>query len=515
MKPIVLTQLSFEGVRDSLDPSTAEPRKAQQLQNCYPVDRFLGAAVVGRPGFQQSGGTLVAGKSIQGIVQYSKLDATETTVAFVNGLMYKFNWSTRVWTNVALGGGAALSTTAKIDAITFANVLVVSDGVNTPFQWDGTTFTVLANCPVLYGPPTVYYAKLMGVTAANHTQFTWSQENDPTTGYTSGGFNNAWILGQTRQDAINRLIGTNAALYYFRERSCGYISGAVTTDFVSAGTREGVSETVGTKSPRAVVLYEQGLYFLSADGQPYVIQVGGGLHPLWADLRETVATFTRASLPSALGVADPLTQMVLLGVVDTNQDNPSLYIAIDTRTGLIGGLWDGFQSTAMAMTKDANLVPRIMHGTKNGAVYDHGDPAGSLWNDGNSTADGGTLAITHTVKGSPQGYDLQMEKIFDRVDISVRLQTNLTGVQIDYETPRGISTAQTLNFTGTFAEWDVAIWDTDLWPSDELEHHFALGWDGRGRWASTRIRHGYGTERFGLLGWTIIALPDGPDPGIP
>ena len=31
-KPIVLTQLSFSGVRDSLDPSTADPRKAVTLQ---------------------------------------------------------------------------------------------------------------------------------------------------------------------------------------------------------------------------------------------------------------------------------------------------------------------------------------------------------------------------------------------------------------------------------------------------------------------------------------------------
>jgi hypothetical protein len=237
--------------------------------------------------------------------------------------------------------------------------------------------------------------------------------------------------------------------------------------------------------------------------------------PLWADLRETLSTVPRSSLPDAMGVGDPLTQMVLLGYVEVNQGEVTQLIAIDTRTNLIGGVWDGFSPTALALVKDDNLVPRIMHGTENGYVYDHGDPNGTLWQDENATLDGGTLAINHVVKGTPLGFDLKGEKVFDRIDISQRLTTDMTTVQVDYETPRGLSTAQSLDFSADFAQWDTAIWDTDLWPSDELEQHFSLGWNGRGRWVMPRMRHANGAERFGLLGWTVTAYSDAADPEIP
>jgi hypothetical protein len=502
-------------MRDSLDPSTADPRKAFLLANVYPSDPREAAATVGRPGFQQSGDVLTAHK-VQGIAQYTKLDGTEITLAFVNGGMYRFTWTTRTWSNVVLVG-VTLSTTNPVYGVNFANTLVVSDGVNTPFTWDGTTFVSLTNAPVFYGKPTVYYAKLFGIQASDRTTMMWSEENDPTTGYASGGFNNAWQLGQTDQEALTALVGTNDALFYFRARSSGYISGAVNTDFVSSGTREGVDETIGTVSPGAVVYYERKVYFLSADGRPYAIILGGGLQPLWQDLRETLATVARDALSLSLGVADPLTEMVLLGIPVQAQTAPETFAAIDTRTQFIGGLWNGFQPTALALVKDDNLVPRIMHGTVNGYVYDHGDPDGTLWQDANSTADGGTLPIQHAVQGTPLGFDLKYEKVFDRIDISERLTTDLTTVQVDYETPRGISTAQSLNFSaaGTFAQWDIAVWDVDFWAPDELERHFSLGLSGRGRWIMLRIRHSYGTERFGLVGWQVTSFMDAADPGIP
>lgn len=550
IRPVRLTQLSFTGMRDSLDPSTADARKALLMQNVYPSDASEGASTVGRPGFQQSGSTLNSGFSVQGIGQYSKLDGTETTVGFCGGQMFTFNWTSRVWTNVPLGGGAALSTTAAIDTVNFANVLIVSDGVNTPFQWDGTTFTVLSNAPVWFGPPTVYYGRLFAVKASDHTTIDWSEANQPNTGYEAGGFNNSWTLGQTQQDAIYRLVGTNAALYYWRQRSTGVITGAVTATFSSDGTKDGISETIGSTAPRSFVVYNQAIYFLSADGRPHALAVGGGLkEDLWTDLRETLVTVNRSLLPSSVAVGDPLTQMALVSFVAGSQITPQQYAAIDTRTNLIGGLWSGFSATAMALVKDDQLIPRIMHGTSNGNVYDHGDPNGSLWDDENATIDGGTLAIAHAVTGTPLGYDLQYDKIFDRIDLSMRLQTNLTEVSFDYTTPYGTSPqaytltdsltwdktgvtwddldptwdatlvrggAQEMNFTSSVgAQWDSAVWDTDFWPADELEMHFAFGLAGRGRWITPRIQHAFGTERFGLEGWVVTAFPDADDPAIP
>jgi len=117
----------------------------------------------------------------------------------------------------------------------------------------------------------------------------------------------------------------------------------------------------------------------------------------------------------------------------------------------------------------------------------------------------------------------------------------LSDVTVTYETPRGLqattsaglaplcsSTTPTVDsttplvdtsglfqFAGISALWDVAVWDVDTWSLDKLEQHFAIGWAGRGRWIVPKIRHSYGNERFGVEGWTVTALPETTDPGIP
>ena len=90
----------------------------------------------------------------------------------MGGKFYTYNWGTDVFTEVVTAANfttasITLSSTAKCYAVTMADKMVVTDGVNTPWMWDGTTgasgLTKLTNCPVLYGRPTVYYAKLFGI----------------------------------------------------------------------------------------------------------------------------------------------------------------------------------------------------------------------------------------------------------------------------------------------------------------------------------------------------------------
>lgn len=508
-----LVQLSFTGMRDSLDPSTADPRRALLLANVYPVDTHLGAAVVGRPGFQTMGAQGGSGgaRRVQKIYQFTKLNGTEYTVRFVGGKMYTFDWALRTWSEVALVG-VSLSTTEKVRCVTFANTLVVSDGVNRPWTWDGTTFTDLTNAPVAYGAPTVYYAKLFFIKNTERNTIVWSEEADATTGYEASGFNNAWTLGQTDQEAIVAIQGTNEALYYWRARSAGAISGAVNADFVNSGTRENVSNNIGTASPDGIVIHEQAIYFLSADGYPYKLQIGGSLVPLWADVRETLSGFPRDSLSKVVTANYLPTQHVVIGIPESGATYSSRYLAIDTRTDLIGGLWSGFTSAALDVVKDEDGIPVMCHGSENGYTYDHGNPDGILWQDENHADDGGTLPIQHTVTGTPMGYELDGEKTFDRIDLTMRMLTDMTSCQLDYETPNGTSTAQSVSFESNFAQWDVAEWDDDSWSAIALERHFAVGWNGQGRWNRPRLRHAFGTERFGLIGWKVTAIPDAPEP---
>lgn len=513
-------------MRDSLDPFSADPSLAFLLQNVYPTDPARASAVVGRPGFQKAGSQLGSGGVGQLVYQFTKLAGTEYTVAIVGGKFYTFNWGTRVWTEVVTAANFAtatitLSSTAKCYAVTMADVMVISDGVNTPWQWDGTSgatgLTKLTNCPVLFGQPTVYYAKLFGIKNTERSTMVWSEENDPTIGYEAGGYNNAWTLGQTDQEPLYALVGTNGALYYFRARSTGVISGAVNTDFTTSGVHDSVSGVVGTQSPDATVYYEGRVYFLDANFNPYVIVPGSGVESLWGDVRETIIGLDRAYVGVAVGVYDASTKLVILSVVEVGQTIPSLQIVIDPDQGAgqIVALWRGFTFNAMQTVKNATGQPLLLHLSSDGYAYDHGLPDGSLWSDG---LNAGTVAITHIIEPSPVGADVAIEKRFDRLDMTLRTPTDITGVTINYETSRGLSVATTQNapsVSGGYARWDVAIWDTDLWSQASTDRHMAIGLNGFGRWMRPILSHATLGEQFGFAACRITAYPLNIDPSTP
>lgn len=497
-----LCQLVFKGMRDSEDPQTENPEYARLIQNAYPIDSGLGARVIGRPGFAQIGAQLGTGSTrrVQGFYQFTKLAGTEYTICIAGGKFYTLNWTTSTWTEDT-PAAATISTTAICYFVTIGDKVVISDGVNTPWTWDGADDAVLTNCPVLYGQPTVYYAKLFGIKNTERSTIVWSIENDPTTGYEAGGYNNAWTLGQTDQDPLFGIRGTNEALYYWRERSIGSIRGAVDADFVNSGTREGVSQTVGTKSPDGIVVGPDDFYFMDADGKPRSLSIGGGRldDTTWRHLRETIPDFDETQLGDSRAVYDQHTNLVLLGCVLDSSTECDRYIAIDVSSGEIAGIWLGWTSTSMGVLKNASSVPVILHGTNNGNVYLHGLPTGSTWNDVSAAADGGTAAISHKVTGSHLGSHMYLEKKFLRWDVSVWAETDMA-LTLTYQTQRGTPTAQTKTV------------DLSSFP---VEYHIAVGLNGEGRWIMPSIAHANGSERFGLERWCVRAVVYGEEPDIP
>jgi len=495
-------QHAFRGMRDSEDPQTADPTFAKLIQNAYPLNSATGARVVGRPGFVQAGAQLGASETrrVQGIGQYTKLDGTEYTVCVVGGKFYKYTWGTTTWTEVTLEN-ATVSTTAPVYFVTMADVLVVSDGVNKPWTWNGTTDTELTNAPVLYGQPTVYYAKLFGIKNIERSTIVWSEEADPTEGYEAGGYNNAWTLGQTDQDRLTAVLGTNEALFYWRPRSLGAIRGMVDVDFVNSGTREGVSATVGTASPGGVVVGGDDVYFMDADNRVHSLSLSGGRLDtnVWKSLRETRAGWDATKADKSLAVYDPQTNLALVGAVASGGTECNRYVAVDIASGEIAGIWQGWTSTALGVVKNASGQPVVMHGTANGYVYVHGLPDGSVWNDQSSTADGGTAAIAHVVTGAFLGAHMYQAKKFVRWDVNLYLETAAT-LAFSYKTSRGTPTAQNKSVTAS------------VYPR---EHHASVGLLGDGRWILPTITHQSGSERFGLNRWCVTSVLYGAEPEIP
>lgn len=500
-KMATLTQLPFIGMRDSKDPQSAHPQKAYLLQNCYPLDVENGGAVIGRPGFDLTENTQLGGAGArlpQRFYQFTRYNSSseefdEYTIAFVGAKMYTYDWSGGTWSEVTLTG-VSLTATAKVYCTTFLDELVVNpnDGTNKSFTWDGTTFTSLTNAPLMSGPIVVHYAKLFGIKYAERSTIVWSEEADPTTGYEAGGFNNAWTLGTTAQGDIYCLYATNEALYYWRESSIGAIYGQVNANFSTTGVREAVSEDVGSKSPDAIVGRGGRIYFPDRDGRPYVLRTGLGETAIYQDAAETIAGLDVSNI---VGVAKD--DLVLFGY--TNSSKLLVYYDQPGVEPLLAGVYQGFDFEQMDVVKNGDGDTTILHAEDDdGYVYYHGQPDGSIWEDGLQAGD---QAITHVVEGFPLGFDTKNEKYFDRVDLSLRNTTDgISGLTLGYTTPVG---------TGSVSPSDLAAA-----AADGTEAHRAAAIAAHGRWCRIKLTHATSGERFGVEGWSVEAYHETSAPAV-
>jgi hypothetical protein len=517
-KPLAYEVGPWRGVRDIVDPTVARRDVAYAAQNMYPESAELGGGWVGRPGFTRASfsqqlGT-VSSRRVQLVTEFTKLNGTSYAVLVCGGVFYTYSFSTGLFTSHSLGS-LTLDDEAKVYGVTFADRLILSDGINKPIAWDGSAFVELTNCPVLFGKPWVYYAKLFGIKATERSTIVWSEEADPTLGYEAGGYNNAWTLGQTDQDPLYAGVGFNEAMLVFRARSMTQILGAVNDDFQSSGTREGVSETIGTTSPDALVVVGRTVFFLDADRRPQRYTINGSIDDepaVWENARSTIANIATDSNAVTAGAYYPTIDVVLYAVVGRGFTDPSFLMTFDGSNAAYLGVWTGFPVTAFGFWTDDNDRIRLVHGATDGYPYLYGVPGGTAYNDELVT---GTAPVEHYLETGPIGYDIQVEKQFDRVDVGVRATTAITDCRVRLATSAGTGPEAQLTFAGGVALWDDAEWDEAVWTSESSEQHGALGTDTIGRWCRVQVRHAVLGETIGVMRVAVGAYALGDYPKAP
>ena len=268
-------------------PYNTDPSLAYRIVNGMPHNDRSGGVVQRRPYIGVTAPS--ASAEVQYIGDFPMEDGTWLTVAIAGGEIYKAvgfsgyaitSWTKLVSTANLTTAGATISATHRIRCVAGNDLLVISDGTNTPIQWDGSSgaggVTVLSNCPVLYGQPTIHAGKLFGIKNAARFTFVWSEENDFTTGYEAGGYNNAWDFQQTSASPLSILIGSNAGLHVIRERGYSFVSGTVNADFVSAATTDAISATIGSMSPDGAAIYRDRIVFVGSDLWPHLSDLNGG-----------------------------------------------------------------------------------------------------------------------------------------------------------------------------------------------------------------------------------------------
>jgi len=446
-------------------------------------------------------------RTCQVLKTWTRATGTRLTTAIVGGKIYSYDWGTSAWTELVTAANLAsksitLSSSARVALVPFADGVVVSDGVNTPFWWDGssgaTGLSKMTNAPVFYGPPTVYYSRLVGIKATDRATMVWSEPGQPNTGYEAGGYNDAWDNPGSYADPLVVLIGTNEALYVFRERVAVAVTGAVTSDWATAGTRANLSESVGTLSPWAAMAVSQGVLVVDADAQPWLFRYGQPEpSPLWTNCRQTVRGTPRAALGNLQTVADDCTNSLLIGYAEVGQTDPTLWLCFNQDDLRFVGVWSwGAAAQCAGPVIDASGIARWAHaGVDDGRIYVHGDLEVGPWND---TLAAGTRYIAHALVSSPLGYDLDRELVIDQIEAAVT-GSNVTQVSVSYETPRGQGSTLNVSFSAaTGFSWDVDSWDAGDWAGVTRDASLRVGIRGRGRWIRAIVLHAEDNEPFGL-----------------
>lgn len=505
------------GLRDSLDPSVSnDPKYARVIQNLRPVELTGPTTFVGRPGFEQHnptqlgvsfGGFTWSAYTGQLVHHFVREDGEERTFVVVGGHLYYHDWSAAAYNEVT-AGGVTWDQTAKYYGVTYGDKMVYHDGTNTPRTKDPVDLSgaALTNAPIFYGQPVVYYAKLFAIKAAERSVIVWSEENDPTIGYETTPYSNSWQIGQTDQEPLYALCATNEALYYFRARSIGTIRGAVTPEFTTDGTHEGISQTDGTVSPDGVCLARDKVYFINADAEPCVI-VGGTVKNLADDVRETVRGLDKTKLDKAITRHDPASGLVLFGVVEIGQEQPSCIIAINPLLDVPVAVWRGFVFSALGIANNASGEPTILHLSTDGYAYAHGQPDGDVTDDEHNA---GTVAIAHVIESCHLATDTEYEKRFSRADMVLRAEGAISGIQTYRVTPYGPSTILEGSVSDPREpEWDSFNWDEAPWAEDAAEAKLALGLNALGRWVRHGIVHQETGESFGFSRMTTEFTPAG------
>lgn len=455
-RAIVATAGPFLGVKD--DTQASDPQFAQGLTNVVFADAGPEAGLVSRPGFEKH--PLTVSAQPQGVFEHVASDGTRTKFVFADNKVYRWSWTSSsrgvsTFTDVTPAGVAISST---VSCVSFADTMIVTDGVNRPWKATNLSSTpitgaYLTGVPGAVTSPAVYYAKLFFIKADEQNTIIWSEEQDPDTGYESGGYNNAWTLGQTSNEPLVAIRATNEALYYWRTHSIGMITGAVDSEFVAAGVHDSISQTTGAWTNAGVVEADGCFYFADRAGRLHILTPGQGLAELWREMGQTtLGAFADTTLGSVRALYSPTDRVVLFAFTSNPLHFYITTLAVSTMTKHGLGVWSGTigQWDAWGVVSDPVRVQRVavLDGTLDGvfvqATHFSGSNIIGTWAtdyDGTtSTYPDCSVVCPLLANSAVAAKDFQRLTVLGRTTETVR---------VDYETPRGTyGTAQTVTATG-------------------------------------------------------------------
>ena len=254
-----------------------------------------------------TGATNVLGDVVLGLGEYSKTDGTRYPVAMSRStLAYG---SSGAWNAVTYGATATIDPPSGGDvdyydhAVIYdpaadQNILVLCNGVNQAFAWDGAsaTYSNQTNAPIAKTcavfDSRVVYGNIVDAGMPLVQRILYSERQNPSiTTAPTGGFEDL----MDARGAIQRLMADGERLLVFFEHEIWY---GYKLDFPFNITFQPLDRSVGCSAPWSVCQTPRGVFFLGDNYLPYIIPRGGGPQGVglaaWKTLRDGIDTPERA-----------------------------------------------------------------------------------------------------------------------------------------------------------------------------------------------------------------------------
>lgn len=399
----------WSGVVTTDDPFDVGPDKLVDARNQYipaPADQ---SGTYSRPGFILGNGGDAVYESAdaitgQGFCTHFDADGTPFNFIAFGGHLFRVESGSGVCTDVTpVGVAIDDATSTRVFFASMGGVLCVTDGVHRPwvgsdldmtpivgtyidFDGSGTDWTAFGP-PCVFGGSGFFILRTVDSVGARN-DIAWSEPNDWTTGYQQTDFDNRWTLEQTGTTPLFALAPTNIALYYFRQRSIGAISGTVGPDLATTATHDAISTNVGTQSPQTIIQFGDTIYFCDAIGRPWSFTLGSAPRPIWHQLRGIVdrseIAYPAITALTATAAFEPTLNLYCVAiwpVAAGSATRPIEWYTFDANTGTYVGRWSigsidpGPSVDCLgSFTDDVGRASLVMLGS---AVA--GGPSGFIW----------------------------------------------------------------------------------------------------------------------------------------
>lgn len=357
------TSSEWKGVLTTPEPRIP-PDYLSNLRNGYLADPPNGSAAYARPGITllNGGEPVETSGRWQCFHTHTNLDASTINFAVINGKLYRVNAQLTAFEDVTpVGITIDAGITTRVFALSMIGLLAFTDGVNRPWEATNLTSTPITGTYIDYdgvggawtayagpadynGAPFMILNEVNGV--ARRADISWANPGNFAIGWQQPDFDNNWTLSTNDSGPLFALVGTNLALYYFRQASIGSASGVVGPDLASTATEDAIAFNVGTEAAQTVRKFGNTIYFCDAIGRPNSFSPGRAPEDIWKQMRGVVREqntgFPIATSTVATAVIEPTLNLYIAAIwslTPSIQDPPSDAFVFDAPTGTYLGPW--------------------------------------------------------------------------------------------------------------------------------------------------------------------------------